>query len=531
MDASPHLAARAVTRGHRPRAAAVAAAVVVAAFAAAASATATVLGASAPATFNSLDSLDRQAPDDPAGAGPPGSRGPTSFCNGPVSITATCPCYWRVQAESLVSGLSLDAALVLAETQPPETTEEDLEAAAVTLASLSVSGGVLAPVQDTEGVFLFRSRASIIRHPVTVVATATLQGGTGVGDNGDCETILFMPFRPVEATCAVRDISIGGSGSRVATARGPAAVTEEPPAALAADLTEADVDDHREPRWMRDDKFESAQVSRVFGRIVGGTPLTDPEARRWVVKIYANRDDRLRLSCTGSAIGLRHVLTAAHCEITVGSVVGFLSSSRSGAGTNVSVVAVTGHPDYDEGTNENDVAVLGLADDAPGWPAADAEEPPPVVINRDAVVPADNSAARASGYGVITEGYGFGVGVARSVDTLVVPPDLCEDIYGGIETPNGPASEGHAPALMICAGIPSGGCDSCQGDSGGPLYQTTTVTTGGVTSTVSVIIGVTSWGVGCARPRVPGVYARMSAYAEWLDGVIGAPTSMRAAVA
>jgi len=84
---------------------------------------------------------------------------------------------------------------------------------------------------------------------------------------------------------------------------------------------------------------------------------------------------------------------------------------------------------------------------------------------------------------------------------------------------------------MVCSGVPAGGCDTCQGDSGGPLYQTTTVTTGGVTSTVSVIIGVTSWGVGCARPGVPGVYARMSAYAEWLDGVVRAPTSMRAAVA
>ena len=531
MDALAHPSARAASRAHRRHAASAAAAVVVTAVAAAASATGTVLGASAPATFHLLEALDRQSADDPAGAGPPGSRHPTPFCNGPVSITTTCPCYWKVEATSSVSGLSLDAALALAESQPPGTTEADLEAAAVILASLSVSGGVLAPVQDTEGVFLFRSRASIIRHPVTVVATATLQGGTGVGDNGDCETILFMPFRPVEATCPVLDISIGGSGSRVATARGPAAVTEEPPAALAADLTEADVDDHREPRWMRDDKFESAQVSRVFGRIVGGTPLTDPEARRWVVKIYANRDDRLRLSCTGSAIGPRHVLTAAHCEITVGSVVGFLSSSRSGAGTNVSVVAVTGHPDYDEGTDENDVAVLGLADDAPGWPAADAEEPPPVIVNRDAAVPADDSAARASGYGIITEGYRFGTGVARSVDTRIVPPAMCEAIYGRIKFFNRPLSEHHAPALMVCSGVPAGGCDTCQGDSGGPLYQTTTVTTGGVTSTVSVIIGVTSWGVGCARPGVPGVYARMSAYAEWLDGVIGAPTSMRAAVA
>jgi len=84
---------------------------------------------------------------------------------------------------------------------------------------------------------------------------------------------------------------------------------------------------------------------------------------------------------------------------------------------------------------------------------------------------------------------------------------------------------------MICSAVPAGGCDTCQGDSGGPLYQTTTVETGGATSTMSVMIGVTSWGVGCARPGVPGVYARTSVYAEWIDGVVGAPVSTRAAVA
>jgi len=530
MDSLPHPAARVATRAHL-RTAAAAAAIVVATFASAAATTGMALGASAPTTFNMLAALDPQSTDDPAGEGPPGSRSPTPFCNRPVSITATCPCYWKVAAGSTVSGLSLDAALVLAETQPDGTTAADLEAAAVTLARASVSRGVLAPLRDFVGEFLFESPPTIIRHPVTVVATATLQGGTGVGDNGDCETGLFMPFRPVEATCPVLDISIGGNGSRVATAHGRAITKNAQPAAMAADLTEGDVHNHREPDWMRSGETASALLSRTSERVVGGAPLTDAAARRWVVKIFDSFGGRLHFVCTGSAIARRYVLTAAHCHFQVGSVVAFLPSSRSGAGTNVSVVAVTQHPDYNATTSENDVAVLRLGTDAPGWPAADADEPPPVIVNRDAAVPADDSAARASGYGIITEGYRFGTGVARSVDTRIVPPAMCEAIYGRITFFNRPLSEHHAPALMVCSGVPAGGCDTCQGDSGGPLYQTTTVTTGGVTSTVSVIIGVTSWGVGCARPGVPGVYARMSAYAEWLDGVIGAPTSMRAAVA
>ena len=51
---------------------------------------------------------------------------------------------------------------------------------------------------------------------------------------------------------------------------------------------------------------------------------------------------------------------------------------------------------------------------------------------------------------------------------------------------------------MLCAA--DIGQDSCQGDSGGPLFDTDSNT----------LVGVVSWGYGCADSRYPGVYSRIS---------------------
>lgn len=90
-----------------------------------------------------------------------------------------------------------------------------------------------------------------------------------------------------------------------------------------------------------------------------------------------------------------------------------------------------------------------------------------------------------------------------SIDLLRVNLDIISNnVCNGNQELNGLIREG-----MMCAGILAGGRDACQGDSGGGLICN------------GVVAGVVSFGIGCGRPNLPGVYADVSFYNAWIEGV------------
>ena len=72
--------------------------------------------------------------------------------------------------------------------------------------------------------------------------------------------------------------------------------------------------------------------------------------------------------------------------------------------------------------------------------------------------------------------------------------------------------------LILSLGPAEGGKDTCQGDSGGPLVTRAT----GVDDGYS-LIGVVSWGYGCAVPGLYGVYAEFSKFLGWVEEVFNIP--------
>jgi secreted trypsin-like serine protease len=74
----------------------------------------------------------------------------------------------------------------------------------------------------------------------------------------------------------------------------------------------------------------------------------------------------------------------------------------------------------------------------------------------------------------------------------------------------------------ICAMKPSSVANACYGDSGGPLMVLAKQ------PKRYVQVGVVSWGDRCGRVGVPNVYARVSAFHDWIEETMASDTSVAA---
>lgn len=250
--------------------------------------------------------------------------------------------------------------------------------------------------------------------------------------------------------------------------------------------------------------------------IVGGSPAPSG-AWPFAAFVEASFTDPvlgpIAFSCSGSLIGERWVLTAAHCALDpfTGDVIHGITYRIVLGESDLATAPPEGVYTADAGdviahepragslltsNVQGDVALIRL-----DRPAADTALRIPGAGQDVGALVQPGQVATAIGYGAVAEYALEPPQLLRQVQLPIVPDDVCaaayprEDYYG--------YPLGFDPITMLCAGFDGGGFDTCFGDSGGPLLA---VTPAGE----YVQVGITSWGEGCARPGRPGVYGRLS---------------------
>ncbi|KAF7246942.1 Transmembrane protease serine 12 [Varanus komodoensis] len=158
------------------------------------------------------------------------------------------------------------------------------------------------------------------------------------------------------------------------------------------------------------------------------------------------------------------------------------------------VTKIMVHSRYDRESQENDIALFKLSKSV-----MFNEYVQPICIPDKYLILAKGTKCYIAGWGMQSEN-GTPSYLLQEAEIEIFPLEICNkmDWYAGTISQNN-----------LCAGSETGHVDSCQGDSGGPLMC-------GFQNKKYYLIGITSYGYGCGRPKYPGIYVNVSMYRSWV---------------
>ncbi|RNA37349.1 transmembrane protease serine 9-like [Brachionus plicatilis] len=254
-------------------------------------------------------------------------------------------------------------------------------------------------------------------------------------------------------------------------------------------------------------------------RIVGGTEAVPNSWPSMALIIFNYKYDYLTTTrtveykCGGSVINKDSILTAAHC---------FVSTLPLSTGVNIRVKpnsyyqtyesmykvvlgvhntdninffyeieSFTLYPDY-KNQNQDDVGIIRLKNEIT---YSNSIQPGCLPYLKDSRYPSTmNVESWAAGWGTLF----FGGPTSNTLQNVKITLVCCSS------------------GKILYAGEVEGGKDTCQGDSGGPLFIKDSYNG----QEKYIIVGITSFGEGCALPGKFGGYMKVTSYLNWITEIV-----------
>uniref|UniRef100_A0A6P6Y0C4 Protein masquerade-like n=1 Tax=Dermatophagoides pteronyssinus TaxID=6956 RepID=A0A6P6Y0C4_DERPT len=247
--------------------------------------------------------------------------------------------------------------------------------------------------------------------------------------------------------------------------------------------------------------------SKRSQRVVGGS---DSYPGEWCWQI-ALVNQQNKYICGGVLIGKQWALTAAHCVtnylrknepifIRAGEY-DLTRNNRFGQMQKIQTIFV--HHNHNGQSLDNDIALMKLLSPIELNPNTCLVCLPTWNTNRTI----QDKLCTVTGYGFQHESGPIALRIREALIPIVNDQDCIMKINSVTE------KQFLLPASSFCAGGGHGGNDACQGDGGSGLVCNWN-------DDYFELTGLVSWGFGCGRNGVPGVYVKVLSFLGWINQIV-----------